>query len=188
MIKHVSYINTYFVPVDEGRSSKTRLLRGVLLLQSPSEWTEDTEDGRSPTDRPGPGDLVLRPLERPLLLEDFAPPANTRRLWDFHKTSAEMLVWFQKEKACPTLRKAVLCTSINHRHSRRGTGARVGWGAILRLIIIFAHQGLSYDGFKADGVSRRLWSRMAAHIHRSCGKNTNQRKTVKGVSHKSTQV
>ncbi len=65
-----------FIPVDEGRSSHTRLVRGVRLLQSPSEWTEDTEDGLSPPDRPGPGDLAFRPLERPLPFEDFPPPAN----------------------------------------------------------------------------------------------------------------
>lgn len=47
-------------------------------MQSPSEWTEDTEDGLSPPDRPGPGDLALRPLERPLPFEDFPPPANIR--------------------------------------------------------------------------------------------------------------
>lgn len=64
-----------FIPVDEGRSSQTRLVRGVRLLQSPSEWTEDTEDGLSPPERPGPGDFALRPLERPLLFEDF-PPTN----------------------------------------------------------------------------------------------------------------
>lgn len=62
--------------MDEGRSSHTRLVRGVRLLQSPSECTEDTEDGLSPPDRPGPGDLALRPLERLLPFEDFPPPAN----------------------------------------------------------------------------------------------------------------
>lgn len=61
--------------MDEGRSSQ-RLVRGVLLLQSPSEWTDDTEDGLSPPDRPGPGDLALRPLVRPLPFEDFAPPCE----------------------------------------------------------------------------------------------------------------
>lgn len=66
-------------PVDEGRSSHTRFVRGVRLLQSPSEWTEDTEDGLSPPDRPGPGDLALRPLERPPPFEDFPPPANKPR-------------------------------------------------------------------------------------------------------------
>lgn len=63
-------------PVDEGRSSQTRLVRGVRLLQSPSEWTEDTEDGLSPPDRPGPGDLALRPFERALPFKDFAPPCE----------------------------------------------------------------------------------------------------------------
>lgn len=65
-----------FIPVDEGRSSQTRVVRGVRLLQSPSEWTEDTEDGLSPPERPGPGDFALRPLERPLPFEDFPPPTN----------------------------------------------------------------------------------------------------------------
>lgn len=65
------------VPVEEGRSSHTRLVRGVRRLQSPSEWTEDTEEGLSPPDRPGPGDLAFRPLERPLPLEGFPPPADT---------------------------------------------------------------------------------------------------------------
>lgn len=69
-------VNEVGAPVDEGRSSHTRLVRGVRLLQSPSEWTEDTEEGLSPPDRPGPGDLALRPLERPLPFEDFPPPAN----------------------------------------------------------------------------------------------------------------
>lgn len=64
--------------MDEGRSSHTRFVSGVRLLQSPSEWTDDTEDGLSPPDRPGPGDLALRPFERPLLFEDFPPPTNAR--------------------------------------------------------------------------------------------------------------
>lgn len=65
-------------PVEEGRSSHTRLVRGVRRLQSPSEWTEDTDDGLSTPDRPGAGDLALRPLDRPLPLEDFPPPASTQ--------------------------------------------------------------------------------------------------------------
>lgn len=63
--------------MEEGRSSHTRLVRGVRLLQSPSECTEDTEDGLSPPDRPGPGDLAFLPFEPPLLFEDFPPPAET---------------------------------------------------------------------------------------------------------------
>lgn len=63
-------------PADKGRSSQTRLVSGVRLLQSPSEWTEDTEEGLSPPESPGPGDFALRPLERPLPFEDFAPPCD----------------------------------------------------------------------------------------------------------------
>lgn len=75
-------------PVDEGRSSHTRLVRGVRLLQSPSEWTEDTEDGLSPPESPGPGDLALRPLERPLPFEDFPPPCEKQ---SSARPSADML-------------------------------------------------------------------------------------------------
>lgn len=53
-------------PAEDGLSSHTLLVSGVRRLQSPSEWTDDTEEGLSPPDRPGPGDLVLRPLDRPL--------------------------------------------------------------------------------------------------------------------------
>lgn len=76
--------------MDEGRSSHTRLVRGVRLLQSPSEWTEDTEDGLSTPDRPGPGDLALRPLERPLPFEDFPPPANIQSDRVLSKTTAAL--------------------------------------------------------------------------------------------------
>lgn len=69
-------------PVEEGRSSHTRLVRGVRRLQSPSEWTEDTDEGLSTPDRPGAGDLALRPLDRPLPFEDFPPPANTQEATD----------------------------------------------------------------------------------------------------------
>lgn len=65
--------------MEEGRSSQTRLVTGVRRLASPSEWTEDTEEGLSPPDRPGPGDLAFRPLERPLPF-GFPPPAARRRV------------------------------------------------------------------------------------------------------------
>lgn len=80
--------------MDEGRSSQTRLVRGVRLLQSPSEWTEDTEDGLSPPDRPGPGDLAFLPLERPLPFEDFTPPATRggRALTDTVTPPSELLI------------------------------------------------------------------------------------------------
>lgn len=61
--------------MEEGRSSQTRLVTGVRRLASPSEWTEDTEEGLSPPDRPGPGDLAFRPLERPLPF-GFPPPTQ----------------------------------------------------------------------------------------------------------------
>lgn len=64
------------LPVDDGLSSHTRLVRGVRRLQSPSEWTDDTEDGLSPPESPGPGDFVFRPLERPLLFD--LPTKRTR--------------------------------------------------------------------------------------------------------------
>lgn len=92
------------VPVDEGRSSHTRLVSGVRLLQSPSEWTEDTDDGLSPPDRPGPGDLALRPFERPLLFEDFPPPTDARgrslvlRYRDKHTSSS---AWRSRAAAPP---------------------------------------------------------------------------------------
>lgn len=73
---HMKSVSQRFIPADKGRSSQTRLVSGVRLLQSPSEWTEDTEEGLSPPESPGPGDFALRPLERPLPFEDFAPPAN----------------------------------------------------------------------------------------------------------------
>jgi len=68
------------LPVDEGRSSHTRLVRGVCRLQSPSEWTEDTEEGLSAGGGcwPGPGDLAFLPLERPPPLDGLAPPGGER--------------------------------------------------------------------------------------------------------------
>lgn len=47
-------------PVEDGLSSHTLLVKGVFLLQSPSECTEDAEGGRSPEDCPGAGDFVFR--------------------------------------------------------------------------------------------------------------------------------
>ena len=85
------------VPVDDGRSSHTRLVSGVLLLQSPSEWTEDTEDGLSPPDRPGPGDLALRPLERPLPF-DFPPPTNTKQGFNHRPNSSQIKCLIKSEK------------------------------------------------------------------------------------------
>lgn len=63
-------------PADEGRSSHTRLVSGVRRLQSPSEWTEETEGGRSPDPRPGAGDLAFRLLGLPETLAFPTPPAG----------------------------------------------------------------------------------------------------------------
>lgn len=65
------------IPADDGRSSQTRLVRGVLRLQSPSECTEETDGGRSPEDRPGAGDLALRLLGLAAIF-GFPPPAAKR--------------------------------------------------------------------------------------------------------------
>lgn len=64
------------LPADDGRSSQTRLVRGVLRLQSPSECTEDTDGGRSPEDRPGAGDLALRLLGLAAIFGFPPPPAK----------------------------------------------------------------------------------------------------------------
>lgn len=66
------------LPADDGLSSQTRLVRGVLRLQSPSECTEETEGGRSPEDRPGAGDLALRLLGLAAIF-GFPPPPAKRR-------------------------------------------------------------------------------------------------------------
>lgn len=64
------------LPADDGLSSQTRLVRGVLRLQSPSECTEETEGGRSPEDRPGAGDLALRLLGLAAIFGFPPPPAK----------------------------------------------------------------------------------------------------------------
>lgn len=69
-----------------------------------------------------------------------------------------------------TLWEKVLSASVGCRPTRH-IGARVGcigWRAFLGLIIVFAHQGFSYDGLQADWVAGCLWSGVAADTYRSC--------------------
>lgn len=86
------------------------------------------------------------------------------------------------------MRAKVLWPSITYGPSGdagdHGVGRSIAWRTFFRLIIIFAHQGLSDDGLQANRVARGLWSRVATDTYRSW-RDARGRHTARDVVRKS---